>query len=205
KSFLVNVYSAKSIWKNMFKSPFLSDVRKSAPRLTGAPIFMFDVINYSASGGKRATIVAFIVIIFLLFIDFRNLKYTLISLVPLVLGSIWVLGFLVLSGIYFTWMTIMIVPLIIGIGIDDGVHIIHRYRLEKRGSIPLVLRTTGKAVMLTSVTTMIAFGSLRFSRMVGYQQFGIALFVGIGLLFLLSTILLPVIIDMLEKKNRKGK
>ncbi len=200
KSYLINVYSAKDIWKNLFTTSFLNDVKKVSSKITGASVFMYDVIKYSSAGGKQATILAFIAIFLLLLLDFKNIKFTLISLIPLILGSIWILGFLVFSNIYFTWMTIMIVPLIIGIGIDDGVHIIHRYRLEGKRNIPLVLRTTGKAVMLTSLTTMIGFGSLSFSKMVGYQQFGIALFVGIGVLFILSTVLLPVILNLFEKK-----
>ncbi|MBN1897921.1 MAG: MMPL family transporter [Spirochaetes bacterium] len=201
KSFLINVYASKEIWKNLFTEPFLKDVRRVAPEMTGTPVLMYDVIDYAARGGRQATILAFLAIVILLILDFRNIKFTLVSLIPLILGSIWVLGFLVFSGIYFTWMTIMIVPLIIGIGIDDGVHIIHRYRVEGEGSTPLVLKTTGKAVTLTSLTTMIAFGSLVFSKMVGYQQFGLALFTGIGILFLLSAILLPVLLSLLEKKK----
>ena len=200
--YLINVYSSKPIWENLLTDSFIPDVVSIAPQMTGLPVFMKDVITYSALGGKQATIFAFISIIILLLIDFKNLKFTVIALIPLILGSIWILGFLVVSGIYFTWMTIMIVPLIIGIGIDDGVHIIHRYRLEGKGSSPLVLRTTGKAVMLTSLTTMIGFGSLYFSKMVGYQDFGLSLFIGIGLLFIFSTVLLPVILTLTEKKKK---
>ena len=200
KSYLINAYSAKNIWKDMLTGSFLKDMAKVSPLMTGAPVFMYDIITYSAKGGREATIFAFIAVLILLLIDFRNIKFTLISLVPLILGSIWMLGFLVVSNIYFTWMTIMIVPMIIGIGIDDGVHIIHRYRLEGKGSMPLVLRTTGKAVMLTSLTTMIGFGSLSFSMMKGFQQFGLVLFVGIGLLFIFSVVLLPVILTLFEKK-----
>ncbi len=201
KNYLINVYSATSIWKDLFSSTFLKDVRNTTSRLTGAPIFMYDVIKYSSRGGKQATILALIAIFLILLIDFRSFKYTFIALIPLILGSIWILGFLVFSNIYFTWMTVMIIPLIIGIGIDDGVHIIHRYRIEGPGSCGTVLRTTGKAVMLTSLTTMIAFGSLFFSKMVGYQQFGISLFVGIGILFILSVVLLPVILTLIEKRK----
>jgi len=200
KSYLINVYSSKNIWEDMLHNPFLEDVQEVDKKITGAAVFMYDVIRYSAKGGKQATILAFIAVFLLLLMDFKNLKFTFISLIPLVLGSIWILGFLVLSGIYFTWMTVMIVPLIIGIGIDDGVHIIHRYRIEGRNSIPLVLRTTGKAVLLTSLTTMIGFGSLVFSKMVGYQHFGLSLFIGIGLLFIFSTVLLPVVLSLFEKK-----
>lgn len=202
KQYLINVYSAKPLWKNLFRSPFLKQVRAIEPKITGVAPLMYEVIKSAAIGGKRATILAFIAIFLLVLLDFRNLKFTFISLVPLVIGSIWVLGFLVISGFNFTWMTIMIVPLIIGIGIDDGVHIIHRYRIEGEGSLALVFKTTGKAIVLTSVTTMIAFGSLSFSRMVGYQEFGIALFAGIGLLLIMSMLLLPAILVLFEKKKK---
>ncbi len=200
KSYIINVYSSKNVWEDMLDDSFLRDIQSVEKKVTGAPVFMYDVIMASSKGGKQATILAFIVIILLLFLDFRNLKFTLISLIPLILGCIWMLGFLVVSQIYFTWMTVMIVPMIIGIGIDDGVHIIHRYRIEGKGSSPLVLRTTGKAVLLTSLTTMIGFGSLTFSKMVGYQQFGLTLAIGIGLLFLFSIVILPVVLSLFEKK-----
>jgi len=199
KEYLISVYPAKDIWSTIAKSRFLLDVRKLSKDVTGTPIFMYLVIKYSAEGGKKATLWALLIIFLLVLIDFKNLKFSLISLLPLIIGSIWALGFLVITDFQLTYMTIMIVPLIIGIGIDDGVHIIHRYRIEGKGSLPVVLSTTGKAIVLTSLTTMVAFGSLAFSRMVGYQQFGISLFAGIGFLLILSAVFLPAVIKLFEK------
>ena len=209
--YLINVYSAKPIWKDLLKTPFLKDVRSINPNITGMAPIMESVIRSAGEGGKYATILAFLLIFLLVLIDFRNIKFSFLALIPLILGSVFVLGFLVVTNIYFTWMTVMIVPLIIGIGIDDGVHIIHRYRIEKKGApdsqevLPLVMKTTGKAVVLTSLTTMIGFGSLMFSRLVGYEQFGLVLFVGIGLLLILSVTILPIILNFAEKKKGDKK
>ncbi len=199
KKYLVSVYPAKDVWKEIYDSKFLEDVTKVSKKATGMPVFMYLLIQYTKESGAIATLLALVVIFLIVLIDFKNLKFALISLLPLIIGSIWTLAFLVITDFQLTYMTIMVVPLIIGIGIDDGVHIIHRYRIEGENSLPLVLRTTGKAIVLTSITTMVAFGSLAFSRMVGYQQVGITLFAGIGFLLILSTIFLPAVLKLLEK------
>jgi predicted RND superfamily exporter protein len=94
------------------------------------------------------------------------------------------------------------IPLIIGIGIDDGVHIIHRWRREGQGKLRAIFASTGKAIFLTSLTTMLAFGSLVFSVWRGFGQLGGALAIGVGACFLTTAIILPGIIGFLEKKKK---
>ncbi len=207
KEYLIQAYASDNIWEDLINSQFIKDTKKIKQDVTGMPQIMLSVIEASAEGGKYATILAFFTIFILVLLDFKNLRFTVLSLIPLVIGSILILGFLVITDINLTWMTVMVVPLIIGIGIDDGVHIIHRYRIERRRSsndrnaLIKALKTTGKAVILTSLTTMIGFGSLVFSKMVGYQQFGLVLFVGIGILLLLSLIILPINLNMFSRKK----
>ncbi len=98
-------------------------------------------------------------------------------------------------------MNVMAIPLIIGIGIDDGVHIIHRWRREGYRSVKTVFSSTGKAILLTSLTTMLAFGSLVFSLRRGYGSLGSALFIGVGACFLATVLILPGIIGWIERKN----
>ncbi len=196
KMFLVNVYASRIVWDKILDSDFIKDVKEIAPNSTGMPIMFYLVTKLSAEGGKQATLWAFITILLILIVDFRSLGYSVMAMLPLIVGSLWTLAFLVITDFQFTYMTAMVVPLIMGIGIDDGVHIIHRYRIEGRGSVPVVLRTTGKAIVLTSLTTMIAFGSFAFSRMVGYRQFGITIFAGIGFMLLLSVVFLPALMKL---------
>ena len=77
-----------------------------------------------------------------------------------------------LTGMKFNFTNFMALPLIIGIGIDDGVHMLHRYRIEGRGSIPIVVKYTGRAILLTSLTTMIGFGSMGLASHKGMASMG---------------------------------
>ena len=97
------------------------------------------------------------------------------------------------------YMNFMALPLILGIGIDDGVHILHRYHLEGKGSVPLILKYTGRAILLTSLTTMIGFGSMAFATMRGTASMGLVLVLGVGSCFLSSAFVLPALIAIYEK------
>ena len=72
-------------------------------------------------------------------------------------------GLMKLAGLPFTVVNVMGLPMILGIGIDDGVHLVHRWVAEGQGNLRRVFASTGKAVLLTSLTTMLGFGSLVFS------------------------------------------
>jgi predicted RND superfamily exporter protein len=93
----------------------------------------------------------------------------------------------------------MALPLIIGIGIDDSVHIIHRYKIEGPGKIPTILRFTGRAILLTSLTTMIGFGSWGLASHRGIASMGQVLFLGVGSCFLSSSIVLPALMFIIDK------
>jgi uncharacterized protein len=99
-----------------------------------------------------------------------------------------------LTGIQLTLLNIIALPLIVGIGIDDGVHIIHRYRVEGEAAIGTVFASTGKAVIITSFTTMLSFGSLVFATYRGFGSMGLALFIGVGMCLLASLIVLPALL-----------
>jgi len=101
-----------------------------------------------------------------------------------------------------TVVNVMGIPLIIGIGIDDGVHIIHRWRREGKGKLRTIFSSTGKAIFLTSLTTMLAFSSLIFSVWRGFGQLGGALAIGVGACFFTTVIILPAIIGFIEKEKK---
>ena len=104
-------------------------------------------------------------------------------------------------GLLLDFVNLMGIPMIVGIGIDDGVHILHRYKYEGFDKTPLVLRSTGKAIMLTSLTTMAGFGTLMFGGFPGYQSLGTLLAVGVASCFITTVLFIPAIIG-LSKKNK---
>ena len=162
--------------------------------------------------GLQAVLLGFGAIIVFLLIDFRSIRNTLLGLIPLIMGATWMVGLMALFGIKFNFTNFMALPLIIGIGIDDGVHILHRYKIEGPGKIPVLLRFTGRAILLTSLTTMIGFGSWGLASHRGIASMGQVLFLGVGSCFISSAVVLPALLCIIDtvfpstnKKNKKIK
>ena len=199
--FLVTVLPGDNIWKDaLFLNRFTDDLDKISDRVTGFPPVFRALIDIIGKDGRNAMFLTLMVVFILLWIDFRNPGHALMAMIPLGAGMIWMVGITQIIGKQLDVMNMMAIPLIIGIGIDDGVHIIHRWRREGYGSVKTVFSSTGKAVLLTSLTTMLAFGSLVFSIWRGYGSLGSALFIGVGACFLTSVFILPGIIGWIEKK-----
>jgi predicted RND superfamily exporter protein len=200
--FLITVYPAGSLYDGEFMNKFSDDVERISEKATGMGPLMIALLKIFGRDGRNAALLTLVVVFVLLWIDFRKPWYALIAMIPLALGVFWMVGLMNLTGILLSMMTVMGVPLIIGIGIDDGVHIMHRWRIEGNSRIRTVYASTGKAILLTSLTTMFAFGSLMFSVMPGFALFGGALFLGVGACFLTTAIVLPGILGIIDRKKQ---
>lgn len=200
--FLVTVFPASDIWKNAeFLKRFTGDLESVSDRATGMPPVFQALIRIIGRDGRNAMLLTLVVVFLMLCLDFRNPRHALMAMIPLAAGVFWMVGIMKISGMMLTVMNVMGFPLIIGIGIDDGVHIIHRWKQEGRGQIMKVFSSTGKAILLTSLTTMLAFGSLVFSIWRGFGHLGGALFIGVGACFLTTVTILPGIIGWIERKK----
>jgi len=203
--FLVTVYPSGNLWVDAeIINRFVGDLERVSDKATGVPPLTHALIRIFARDGRNAVLLTLVIVFLLLCVDFFSPFYALIAMIPLALGIFWMVGFMHLTGMQLTMMNIMGLPMIIGIGIDDGVHIIHRWLHEGKGKIRIVFSSTGKAIFLTSLTTMFAFGSLVFSVFRGWASFGAALFIGVGACFLTSVIILPGILGIIEKRNSKN-
>jgi predicted RND superfamily exporter protein len=201
--FLVTVFPNGDIWKNaQFLARFVDDLERVSDKATGMPPVFKALIEVIGRDGQNAMLLTLVVVFLLLSVDFRNPLHSLMAMIPLALGVFWMVGIMKISGMMLTVMNVMAFPLIIGIGIDDGVHIVHRWRNEGKGKIGTVFSSTGKAILLTSLTTMLAFGSLVFSIWRGFGHLGGALFIGVGACFLTTVIILSGIFGLLERKKQ---
>jgi predicted RND superfamily exporter protein len=198
--FLITVYPAGSIYDGEFLNRFTDDVERISDKATGSGPLFKALLKIFGQDGRNAMILTLFVVFLLLWIDFQNPKHALMALIPLALGVFWMVGIMHLGGMKLSMMSVMGLPLIIGIGIDDGVHIMHRWKHEGHGKIRVVFSSTGKAIFLTSLTTMFAFGSLMFSAFPAFGQFGGALFIGVAACFLTTAIILPGILGFIERK-----
>jgi len=200
--FLVTVFPVGNIWQNAeFLNRFADDLERVSDRATGMPVVFRALIKIIGRDGRNAVLLTLVIVFLLLLVDYRNAGHALIAMIPLALGIFWMVGLMHLVGMKLSIMNVMGLPMIVGIGVDYGVHLIHRWRHEGRGRVRIVYSSTGKAILLTSLTTMLGFGSLVFSIWRGFGQLGGALFLGVGACFLTSVIILPGIIGIIERKN----
>lgn len=153
--------------------------------------------------GPPLLLVASIIVFLFLLLDFRNLRQTLLVAFPLALGMLVFVGAVFARSMELNMFNIIVVPSIIGIGIDNAVHIFHRYRALGPGSVPLLLRTTGIATLLASLTTAIGFGSSLVSHHLGLKSMGELAIIGISSTFIAATVFFPCLLMLIEKKYHK--
>jgi len=202
--FLVTVYPSENLWENKeYLDRFVNNLERVSDKATGTPPLTVALLRIFARDGRNAIMLTLVIVFLLLWVDFRRPQYALMAMIPLACGMFWMVGFMHLIGMQLNMMNVIGLPLIIGIGIDDGVHIMHRWMHEGNGKIRTIFSRTGKAIFLTSLTTMFAFGSLVFSVFRGWASFGAALSLGVGACFLTTVIILPGILGMVEGRNSK--
>jgi len=147
--------------------------------------------------------ISLLIILLLVFSHFRRWKITLFTLTPLMMGLIWMLGAMALLGIRINFVNAVILPMIIGMGIDNSIHLMHRY-LEGGGKDPVhALSVTGRAMTMCSITTMLGFGSLVTARYQALSTMGWVTILGMGFCLIASLTFLPTILILW--KGRHGE
>ncbi|GAG69869.1 unnamed protein product, partial [marine sediment metagenome] len=197
--FLMTIFPSGNMWQDIdYLNRFTDDLDRVSEKVTGMPPIMKELISVIGNDGKNAALLTILVVFMLLWLDFRKIKYAVIAMIPLVAGFVWMVGLMKLAGMQLTVVNVMGLPMIIGIGIDYGVHVVHRWRSEEKGKLNKIFASTGKAILLSALTTMLAFGSLIFSIWRGFGSLGAAMFIGVGACFLSTVIILSGIIGLLE-------
>ena len=143
----------------------------------------------------------FLMIFLLVNITFRSLRWSLIAMIPLVVGLAWTFGIMMIFDIRLNFYNLVVLPAILGIGNDNGVHLAARYLEEGRDSMWNVLKSTGQHITIGSFTTMMGFAGLLFTAHPGLYSIGLLALIGIGMTLLSAITFLPALIQFLEDRN----
>jgi len=143
----------------------------------------------------------FVIIFILMLFAFKSLRWTIIALLPLVVGLVVTFGIMMIFDIRLNFYNLVVLPAILGIGEDNGVHVASRYIEEGRQSMWKVLKSTGQHISVGSMTTMLGFMGLLFTTHPGLYSIGLLATIGIGMTLLTALILLPAIIQFLEDRD----
>ena len=172
--------------------------------LTGANVVSSFLRERVLTDAAVAAALGFVIVTFLLWLDFRSISVTLLSLVPLVMGILWMLGGMVVLGESMNFMNIFVTTMIIGIGVDYGIHMLHRYREmadEPRAKLEEGLVETGKAIVLAALSTTVGFGSLSLSHYPGLQSMGKVAVLGAISSALVAITVLPAYLSLVKKRR----
>ena len=142
----------------------------------------------------------FIIIYLFMIFTFRSFRWSLISMLPLAVGLLWLFGIMMLFDLQFNFYNLVVLPAILGIGEDSGIHLAHRFKDEGKNSMWAVLSSTGQHITMGSLTTMLGFAGLLFTAHPGLQSLGIMAVIGIGMTLLTSVTFLPALIQWLEDR-----
>ena len=202
EGFLIHITARDYLFDRDKLDRFINQTDEINPNTVGTQKLFVVVMDETLSDGAKGSILALTVIFVLLLLHFRS-PVGLLAAVPLIGAVLLTLGIMYIIGMKFNYMNLIAVPIILGIGIDDGVHALHRWREEaKRGAEGIFesYRYVGKAILLTTMTTMIGFGNLAFYSMPAISGFGIVLFIGIGVCFATTLLVLPAVLRLFTRE-----
>ncbi len=184
---------------------FLSEVQEASEgsgvdvRIGSQSYIYTAMLDEIRNDGARMLAIALVIVFLLLSFYFRSPLRAGVALIPLTIGAIWALGFAAWFGIKLDFFNVVVLPVIIGIGIDDGLHFYHRYLDRGRGSIIEVSYHVGAAVGMTTITSMIGFGGLAITDYAGLQSIGYLAITGLAGAFLATIMILPALLWYAEK------
>lgn len=191
-------------WDPEVARRFRDDVVRVAPSSAGLALTIFEHERMIVAGFERAALLALALVLLIVLIDLRSARDTALVLAPLAAGWLWTLGAMRLAGLTVDVANIVALPLLLGIGVDASVHIIHRCResAAARGGIAdveEVLRGTGRAVLVATTTTAVGFGALMAGDYGAMKSFGLLMTLGMGCCLFASVVLLPSVLVLLGR------
>ncbi len=204
---MVQVYSGDRVplWdgKNLIR--FANIIRENTlptgEKLTGAgdSVIFADLLQAIINDGPWATLLSFVGVCGVVVLLFREVRAIIFIVGTLVLGVLWMGGVISLFQIKINFFNFIAIPTTFGIGIDYGVNIYQRYRLEGPGSLPKVIRTTGGAVVLCSITTIIGYFTLIIAKNRALVSFGWIGIIGELTCLLAAILIIPAYVIWREK------
>lgn len=200
--YLITLHPRENVWEYEPLIRFVEDMRRVHPDATGVPITQLNGLIEMRSAFMLAAVLAFLAVFALLWIDLRRLTDALLATAPLIIGMVWLIEFMGLVGLQFNLANFFAVPILIGIGVDSGIHMMRRYREHTESDDqPLHLGSTRRAVFTTSMTSIIGFGCLTMASHRGLQSLGLVMAIGAASLLVASLIILPALMGWWEDRH----
>ena len=150
----------------------------------------------------HAFLLALVGIIVALLILLRSIKYAVLVLLPLLLSSLFTAAFTILLDVPFNFANIIALPLLLGLGIDSSLHMVHRSLDKELVSEILIHTSTARAIFYSALTALVDFASLMFSSHRGTASMGIMLTVGLTFTLICTLVILPALLRAPDQRAK---
>ncbi len=198
---ILRVYARDDIWQTTELEQFVNEVTRVDAEITGAPIQAFYASRQMKESYLNAAGYAAIAVFAVLWWDLRKLNLVLLAALPTLLGLAQLFGIMGLLQIPLNPANVIVLPLVLGIGIDDGIHVVHDLRLSSKRR---ALRSaTINGIVMTSLTSMVGFGSLMLAQHEGLRSLGRVVTLGIACCLISSTLWLPCLLAILSATSHR--
>jgi hypothetical protein len=196
---VLKVYGRGNIWDMDNLRSFVGDVKGVDPDATGQPLQTYYASRQMQEAYVHAAIYALIGVMIVLVLDQGSLRFALLAVMPMLLAMLQMFGIMGWLDIPLNPANMIVLPLFIGIGVDYGVFVMHDYRTQ-RGRFRLNW-STAIAILVSSLTTMVGFGSLMIASHQGLQSLGRVLTIGIMCCQFTSLLVLPAFLTWLSRNR----
>ncbi len=200
----VFVYPNTRIFNGLVAARFIKEARDfpvpKGVKLAGEPLIYVDILALIMKDTPVVLGISTIVVFFLVLFYFKRLDHAFWVHAPLAIGILWMLGMMGLANLKFNFFNILIVPAILGVGIDNGIYIFDRYIERKGENFFETMRKSLKGVLLSSATNIAGFASIMFVSHQGMASMGKLGFFGFLSCLLASVFFIPALIEFYEFK-----
>lgn len=174
---------------------FVGEVKNLIGRATGRPVAELGIGEIVIRAFGEAIVYAVVAIAIILLVSLKSLVDTCLVFIPLVLATLMTFATSVLTDLPINMANVVVVPLIFGLGVDNGIHVVKRFH-QSHTLHDLITSSTPRAVLLSTLTTLGTFGALSFSSHHGIYSIGVLLTCALGYQLILTLIILPALLSV---------
>jgi hopanoid biosynthesis associated RND transporter like protein HpnN len=180
---------------------FVDAVHAVAPHATGVAVTDLEAGRVAVSAFRSALLWATIATAAILLALLHSPLAMGLMLVPLLLAGLLTGGASVLLDLPFNFANVITLPLLLGVGVDNGIHMVHRARVAPPSDGNMVATSTARAVLFATLTTMLSFGNLGFATHRGMATMGQMLTLGMSAVLICTLVVLPTLLALLRNSK----
>ena len=191
----VQVYPSENLEDPDALARFVVAVREISPGATDSPVEILESGRAVVNSVVTAALISIVAVSAMVFVMMRSVRDTLLVLIPLILAALYTVAATVALGMPFNFANVIVLPLLMGLGVASGIHLVSRAREEHSGTVAFAT-STPRAVTFSALTTIASFGSLAVSSHRGTASMGELLMLSIGLTLVCTLIVLPSLMQL---------